>query len=113
MVILVAIEIIIVITINKTIVGETNQKYVNTALSNEKLSSVWVSSELLYKVISENNINVNDNVKFTSEDYKRIMHSINNEGNHTDCIFKEEHNNHTVPIIYTQEENNEITAMGQ
>ena len=35
---------------------------------------------------------------FASEDYERIMYNINNEGNYTDYIFKEEHNDYTVTI---------------
>ena len=45
---------------------------------------------------------------FASEDYKRIMHNINNEGNYTDYIFEEEHDDYTVPTIYTEEEDDEM-----
>ena len=45
---------------------------------------------------------------FASEDYKRIMHNINNEGSYTNYIFEEEHDDHTVPIIYTEEEDDEM-----
>ena len=46
---------------------------------------------------------------FASEVYKRIMHNINNEGRYSDCIFQEEeHDDHTVPTIYTQEEDDAI-----
>ena len=45
---------------------------------------------------------------FASEDYKRIIHNINNEGNYTDYIFEEKHDNYTMPIIYTEEEDDEM-----
>ena len=45
---------------------------------------------------------------FASEDYKRIMHNINNEGNYTDYNFEEEHDDYTVPIIYTKEEDDKM-----
>ena len=45
---------------------------------------------------------------FVSEDYKRIMHNINNEGSYTDYIFEEEHDDYTVPIIYTEEEDEQM-----
>ena len=46
---------------------------------------------------------------FASDEYKRIMHNINNEGRYTDYIFEEEqHDDHTVPIIYTREEDDAI-----
>ena len=51
---------------------------------------------------------MNDDTMFGSDKYKRIMHNINNEGNYTDYRFKEVHDDHTVPIIYTQEEDDEI-----
>ena len=63
-------------------------------------------SEPLYKVISEKNININinDGVMFTTEDYQRIMHkhNIHNKGNHIDFLFEEEHNEYTVPTIYNR-----------
>ena len=45
---------------------------------------------------------------FASEDYKRIIHNINNEGNYTNYIFEEEHDDYTVPIIYTEEEDDKM-----
>ena len=46
---------------------------------------------------------------FASEIYNRIMHNINNEGRYSDCIFQEqEHDDHTVPTIYSQEEDDAI-----
>ena len=45
---------------------------------------------------------------FASDKYKRIIHNINNDGKHTAYIFEEVHDDHTVPIIYTQEEDNKI-----
>ena len=52
----------------------------------------------------ENSRTINDGAMFVSENYKRIMHNIDNEGNYTNYIFEEEHDDYTVPIIYTQEE---------
>ena len=52
--------------------------------------------------------NINDDAMFASEEYKRIMHNINNEGQYTDYIFEEVHDGHVVPNLYTPNEDNEI-----
>ena len=49
-----------------------------------------------------------ENEMFVTNEYKRIMHNINNEGVYTDYIFEEAHDDYTVPHIYTQEEDDEI-----
>jgi transposase InsO family protein len=36
------------------------------------------------------------------------MHNINNEGSYIDFIFEEQYDEHTVPIIYTEDEDNQI-----
>ena len=54
------------------------------------------------------NMNINDDELFAADKYKRIMHNINNEGMYTDYIFEEEHDDYTVPNIFTQEEDDEI-----
>ena len=39
----------------------------------------------------------------TTKDYQRIMHNnFHNKGNHIDFLFEEEHDEHTVPTIYTR-----------
>ena len=53
-------------------------------------------------------MNVNDDELFAADKYKRIMHNINNEGMYTDYIFEEDHDDYTVPNIFTQEEDDEI-----
>jgi len=53
-------------------------------------------------------INLNEDAMFASDEYKRIMHNINNEEMYTDYIFEEVHDDYTVPNILTQEEDDEI-----
>ena len=55
-----------------------------------------------------NNNNINDDAMFLSDEYKRITHNINNEGKYTVYIVEEVHDDHTVPIIYTLEEDSAI-----
>ena len=52
--------------------------------------------------------NINDDEMFATDEYKRIMHNINNEGCHTDYIFEEVHDDYVVPNIFTPEEDDEI-----
>ena len=59
--------------------------------------------------VNENkNENMNENEMFAADEYKRIMHNINNEGVYTDYIFEEVHDDYIVPNIFTQEEDDEI-----
>ena len=51
---------------------------------------------------------MNEDAMFASDKCKRIMHNINNEGQYTDYIFVDIHYDHTVPYIYTPEEEDEI-----
>ena len=74
---------------------------------NVNVNTVHKSRGSQYKESNKNN-NINDDAMFASEDYRRIMHNINNEGNYTDYIFEEEHDNYTVPIIYTKEEDDKM-----
>ena len=57
---------------------------------------------------NENKKNINENEIFATDEYKRIMHNINNEGIYTDCIFNETHDDYTMPNIFTPEEDDEI-----
>ena len=51
--------------------------------------------------------NNNDTV-FSDDEYARVMHNLMNEGVHSDFIFEETYDEHTVPIMYTEEEDNQI-----
>ena len=51
---------------------------------------------------------MNENEMFAADEYKRIMYNIYKEEMYTDYIFKEAHDDNTLPNIFTPEDDDEI-----